>query len=288
MSSCCRDELVMEPRFRSDLYAAFGPGNPFEQVMALDGEVVRAVDGRRTFRFELGGRNYFAKLHAGVPFWRILRKLMQLRLPILGAEPEWRAIHRLQALNIATTPPVAFGFQCGRNRLRHRSFVITRDLGRTITLEQECRNWVERPPHFAFKRGLIREVARIARILHSDHMNHRDFYLCHFRMELNKDERAVRQGRKNPRLHLMDLHRAQHHLQLPKRALVKDLGGLYFSALDIGLSRRDFLRFIQAYRQAPLRETLQKDAKLWRAVAKRAARQYHREHGKRPAEAIYG
>ena len=287
MSRRYRKKLIMDADFRADLHDALGPGDPFEQVMSLHGEIVRALDGRRTFRFELSSRHYFAKLHTGMPMRRILRKLIQLRLPVLGAEPEWRAIHRLQNLGVPTTPPVAFGLSCGRNPARERSFVITRDLGHTITLEQECNGWLERPPHPAFKRRLILEIARIARTLHEDGMNHRDFYLCHFRMALNDDEQAVRDGLKTPRLHLMDLHRVQRRARLPKRARIKDIGGLYFSALDIGLTRRDTFRFIQAYRQAPLRQTMQNDAAFWKGVAKRASWQYKREHGRAP-EALYG
>ncbi|ABI58134.1 lipopolysaccharide core heptose(I) kinase RfaP [Alkalilimnicola ehrlichii MLHE-1] len=277
-----RNELVLDPGFQADLRATFGPGDPFEQVMALDGEVVRAVDGRRTFRFELAGRAYFAKLHTGMPWPRILRKLSQFRVPVLGAEPEWRAIHRLQALGVATTPPVAFGVRRGLNPARERSFVITRDLGHTHTLEQECLRWPEAPPAYTFRVKLIREVARIARTLHADGMNHRDFYLCHFRLDLNDDPPAVLAGRHSPRLYLMDLHRVQRHQSLPERARVKDIGGLYFSALDIGLTRRDLLRFMRAYRGTTLRRTLAADRTFWQQVAERARWQYRREHGHGP------
>ncbi|ADC70833.1 lipopolysaccharide kinase [Thioalkalivibrio sp. K90mix] len=282
MSVLRRNELVMDDAFRAALTARCGPGDPFEQAMALDGEVVRNVDGRRTFRFELGGQHYFAKVHNGMPWRRILRKLSQFRIPVLGAEPEWRAIHRLQELGIPTTPPVAFGIRRGLNPARERSFVITRDLGRTRTLEQECLSWPEQPPAFAFRLQLIREVARIARTLHGSGMNHRDFYLCHFRLDLNTNEDATRSGRIPPRLHLMDLHRVQHHRRLPARARIKDLGGLYFSALDIGLGHRDLLRFIREYRHSSIRVTLNSDSTLWQRVTQRARWQYQREHGRVP------
>lgn len=282
MSARRRIELVMDDAFRAALSGRYGPGDPFEQAMALDGEVVRNVDGRRTFRFELGGQHYFAKVHNGMPWRRILRKLSQLRIPVLGAEPEWHAIHRLQKLDIATTPPVAFGLRRGLNPARVRSFVITRDLGHTRTLEQECLRWPEQPPAFAFRLRLIREVARIARLLHENGMNHRDFYLCHFRLNLNRNEAATMDGEAPPQLHLMDLHRVQQHSRLPGRARIKDLGGLYFSALDTGLGRRDLLRFIREYRQVSIRATLTDDARLWQRVTQRARWQYQREHGHFP------
>ena len=47
--------------------------NPFDQAAALDGQVFRAVKNRRTLRFELDGKGYFAKIHTGVG-WRRLSK----------------------------------------------------------------------------------------------------------------------------------------------------------------------------------------------------------------------
>ena len=37
---------------------------------------------------------------------------------------------------------------------------------------------------------------------------------------------------------------------------------MYFSALDIGLTRRDKLRFLQVYFQRPLRDVLRDEASL--------------------------
>ena len=268
------EELQMEPAFR----AALPPGDPFDAVMNLDGEVVRAIDGRRTFRFQLGGRWYFAKTHNGMPWPRILRKLLQLRVPVLGAEQEWAAIHRLRELGIATTPPVAFGRRHQWNPARRQSFVVTADLGRTITLENECLGWPQRPPAAHFQLRLIHEVARIARTLHEDGLHHRDFYLCHFRLDLNGTD--PRTDRAAPlRLHLMDLHRVQRLQRLSTRARVKDIGGLYFSAMDIGLRDRDLFRFMRLYTGKPLRRTLEEDADFWRAVTERARWQYRKEHG---------
>ena len=273
------DQLLLNEAFRR----ALPPGDdPFETVMRLDGEVVRAVDGRRTFRLQLGGVHYFAKVHHGMPWRRILRKLLQFRIPVLGAEREWQAIHRLQELGIPTTPPVGYGCRGGMNPAGRRSFVITEDLGRTITLENECLTWPVNPPVLRYRRMLIREVARIARVLHADGMHHRDFYLCHFRLNLN-GRIDPRHGTERPRLHLMDLHRMQRHRRLPLRKRVKDIGGLYFSAMDIGLDRRDIYRFLRAYTNKSLRHTLEEDSAFWQRVAERAQWQYRKEHGRPPA-----
>ena len=53
---------------------------------------------------------------------------------------------------------------------------------------------------------------------------------------------------------------------------VKDLGALFFSALDCGLTRRDLLRFIQLYSGKPWRDCLSAESDLWRRVWRNAAR----------------
>ena len=94
----------------------------------------------------------------------------------------------------------------------------------------------------------------MARKMHRAGINHRDFYLCHFLMD---EPLALDQA---PVLHLIDLHRAQIRQNVPRRWLVKDLGGLLFSAFEKGLTSRDLLRFMRLYSDRPLREVLAKDA----------------------------
>ena len=48
--------------------------------------------------------------------------------------------------------------------------------------------------------------------------------------------------------------------------MVKDLAALYFSAMNIGLTQRDFLRFIKNYRGRELREIFKSEIKLWDKV----------------------
>jgi heptose I phosphotransferase len=48
----------------------------------------------------------------------------------------------------------------------------------------------------------------------------------------------------------------------PRRWRDKDLASLYFSALDIGLTRRDRLRFLKTYFARPLRSILRDESAL--------------------------
>lgn len=238
----------------------------FERIMTLPGEVFRDVKGRTTLRFQAGGRAYFLKRHTGVGWREIFKNLVSLRAPVLGAGNEHAAIHRLGELGVATLREAGFG-QRGWNPARRESFLITEELAGMTSLEDLCRDWPREPPEAGFKRALIAEVARIARVLHENGVNHRDFYLCHFLFDPASPPQA-------PRLSVIDLHRAQLRRRTPERWRVKDLGALYFSAMDIGLTRRDRLRFLKIYRARPLRDILAREAGFWEKVAGRARSLY--------------
>ena len=257
-----RQQLWLQPPF-AELWAG---RDAFAVVDALDGEVFRQRDGRRTFRCEIGGRGYFVKIHHGIGWGEIVKNLLVGRAPILGAGNEWQAIHRLTAIGIDTMRAVAFG-QRGWNPARRHSFLITEELAPTISLEDFCREWAHQPPPTALKHALIRRVADMAGRMHRAGVNHRDFYLCHFLLHLEPQPTA-----QNLKLSLIDLHRAQSRTQVPRRWRDKDLAGLYFSALGIGLTQRDFLRFLRVYFARPLRAILREEAPLLRHLAQEGRR----------------
>jgi heptose I phosphotransferase len=58
-----------------ELQAALAPRRSFDEVMALEGPPIRAKEGRRTFRLELGGRGYFFKIHNGIGWREIFKEL---------------------------------------------------------------------------------------------------------------------------------------------------------------------------------------------------------------------
>jgi heptose I phosphotransferase len=230
--------------------------DPFAAVEALEGKVVRALDGRRTFRTEVAGRGYFVKIHRGVGWGEIFKNLLSARLPILGADNEWFATRRLAELGVDSLHAVAFG-QRGSNPARRHSFIITEELAPVINLENFTRAWPQQPPLPALKRALIQRVATMARRMHEGGVNHRDLYLCHFLLHLDPAPRST-----SLRLSLVDLHRAQIRTQTPRRWRNKDLAALHFSSLTIGLTLRDRLRFLRIYFARPLREIMNTEAAL--------------------------
>ena len=108
--------------------------------------------------------------------------------------------------------------------------------------------------------------------MHRAGVNHRDCYICHFLLHSDRPIQAS-----DLRLSLIDLHRAQVRRFTPRRWRDKDLAALYFSALDIGLTRRDKLRFLRSYFQCPLRQALHEEASLLAWLERKAAKLYERK-----------
>lgn len=259
---------------RDDFAKAWEDKDPFVQVNALQGDVYRDVAGRRTLRFEFEGKRYFAKIHQGVGWGEIFKNLVVGKMPILGADNEWCAVARLHECNIKTMTAVGFASR-GWNPATRQSFILTEALEGTISLEDYCANWVQSPPAVFVKRRLVKQLATISRTMHDNGVCHRDFYICHF---LLHDAQAFTQCiQTQPQLSLIDLHRALHRRVLSQRWVVKDIAGLYFSALHIGLTQRDFLRFLRVYAGKPLRNALSEDINFWQQVSDRAL-QMDRKH----------
>jgi len=242
---------------------------------AAPADIYRDVNGRRTVRFALAGRSWFLKLHRGVGWAEILRNLLQGRLPVLGAANEYRAARALARAGVDTLSVAAYACS-GANPATRCSLLVTEDLVGTVSLEDWCADWERQPPSPGLRMRLVRRLAQMVRRMHAAGINHRDCYLCHFHL----DPRTVGAG--EPRLYLIDLHRAQRRRRVPRRWQAKDLGGLWFSAMDCGLTRRDLLRFLRHYCDGGLAEALRDDPRLWRRVARRARALYREMHGRQP------
>ncbi len=237
------------------LTRAVGGRDPFAAFAEMSGQEFRALESRRTYAVDLSGKRYFVKYHRGTPTGEVLKNLVQLRMPVTSARNEWRALEKLSELGIRV--PVVAGW--GRRGLLPQtteSFIVTEDLGTQENLEDLTRHWATQPPAFADKLALIREVADISRMMHGNGICHRDFYICHFMVTGSGDQRLT----------LIDLHRALVKQHLGLRWVIKDVGSLYFSAMDIGLTRRDLLRFIRAYAGDDLRKAMKGNAGFWEQV----------------------
>lgn len=237
--------------------------NSFDTIINLQGQIYRQVKNRRTLKFGKGNKDYFLKVHQGVGWLEIVKNLLSLRLPILGAKNEKLAIEKLQQIGIETMTLAGYGKR-GCNPANQQSFLMTEALDDTISLEDYCADWGKCSPDFTEKKQLIEKIAKITRQMHQHGINHRDYYICHF---LAKKNNILQ-------LYLIDLHRVQIRERVPQRWLIKDLGSLYFSVLDLGLSKKDILRFLKHYTNNNLKRTL--TDKLWYNVNQRARFLYHK------------
>lgn len=260
---------------RPDLKKIFPGPDPevFDQIMNLQGKAYRDLAGRRTIRVVLGGHGYFAKLHYGVGWGEIFKNLIRLSLPVVGARTEWLAIRRFDELGVSTMSIAGFG-ERGVNPAERQSFLITDELTETISLEDYCRFWRDTPPSPRLKRSIIEKVAGMTRQLHENGVNHRDLYICHFLLKGASANPAA--SPEEVDLFIIDLHRVQIRPQTPRRWIVKDVAGLHFSSMDIGLTRRDQFRFMKRYCDQPLRELLSQRQSFWKAVERKAMQLYRK------------
>lgn len=263
---------VSAPYLREDLAAAWSGADPFQCAVNLEGQVYRAVANRRTVRFEAGGRAYFAKIHRGTGWREILKNLAAMRRPVIGAGNELAACRRLLTAGVRAPAVAGFG-QRGWNPAHRLSFIVCDALEGRDSLEDVLESWLTRAPPAVEKRRLLAAVAAFAASVHAAGVVHRDFYVCHLLL----DRAAWRAGR--PNLAVIDLHRAQIHRCIPPRWLRRDLAALLYSVLDAPLTRRDWLRFVRAYRNRPLREVLTREGAFWSSVLWRAESLY--EKGRR-------
>lgn len=235
----------------------------FDEIMQIEGDVYRNVDGRKTLRFNVDNQGFFIKQHFGIGWREIFKNLSQLKFPVLGAKNEYLAINKLKALDIDTMEVVGFS-QKGINPAYRRSFLITEALDNTVSLEDYCEHWSIEKPTFLDKLTLIKKVAKIVKQLHENGVNHRDLYICHFLLKKNCNITEECQ------LFLIDLHRMQLRKKVPERWIVKDLAAVYFSAMHIGLTRRDYLRFIRNYCGISLGKVFEDERVLWNKVEHKA------------------
>ena len=268
-------ELIL----RGELQALWRDKDVFALLQAVDGEVVRDKEGRQTLKFQLAGKTYYRKMHTGIGWREIIKNFLQLKAPVTGASNEWLAINRVHELGLDSLNALAYGCK-GRNPAKKLSFLVTEELSDTLSLAQYAERWPNKPPAPRERRALIRKVATIARTIHRDGINHRDLYICHFLLDLSS---GPNDKKNDPRLFLVDLHRAQMRATVPRRWLVKDIASIYFSSLDIGLTKRDVYLFLQVYFDRPLRETFDIHEPLLNSVTKRAVQLYRRDFKRLPA-----
>ncbi len=240
-------------------------------IFSLEGRIYRQVKSRKTISTTISGKNYFVKMHRGIGWGEILKNILSFKSATLGAKQEYKAIREMEKAGILVPEVCAFATD-GMNPAGINSFIVTKQIEYQYDLENFCQTWPDHPPSFLFKRRLICRVAEIARNMHAAGMNHRDFYLCHLLLDGRSENDFD--------LYLIDLHRVQIRKKVPLRWKIKDLSGLYFSAMGIGLTRRDEYYFLMHYYQQPLKSILKNHRFQLGWLYLRARMLYRRHHNK--------
>lgn len=233
------------------------PSNCFEQLMRLRGDRYRLQDGRLTQKITIGNKTYFIKQHFGVGWKEIFKNLLQFKRPIISAMNEVKAIQKCRSLGIKAPRIIGYGTR-GINPAKRQSFILLEALIPSQSLEEIY----QKKPVFKEKLHHIKTVARIARTLHIEGVNHRDFYLCHFLVKSSKE------------IFLIDLHRALIHKYPRHRWILKDLVGLFFSSIGFNFSLKDYFRFMKIYKNARLKDILTTERSFWMDVKNRGEKMY--------------
>jgi heptose I phosphotransferase len=130
-----------------------------------------------------------------------------------------------------------------------------------------------------WKAGLVRELARLARVLHDRSRFHKDLYLCHFFIR-RADISHVPNWRN--RIFMIDFHRLAYHPLTRFFWVSKDLGQMLYSAQIDGVDARDRLRFWHAYLGGRTRSPW---ARLLRRMVLMRGRIYSRHNAKQQSAA---
>ncbi len=167
------------------------------------------------------------------------------------AGAEWNHLEHSRSLGIDVPEVVAAGERIGpRGELS--AFLMVAELTGCEALHEAIPRLAGRlePRAFAaLKRRVIAEMARISATLHASRLFHKDLYLCHFFLNV---ERLEQDGGKAPRLVLIDLHRLSSTATHAGSAWLrwKDLGQLLYSTFGVdGIDDRDRLRFWRSYQK---------------------------------------
>lgn len=247
--------LVLRPPFKE----AWKNKDPFEEIKHLDSDSYRCVKTRETSQFFFDGSSYFIKYHYGTSLKEILKNIITLKVPVLGAEQEWRAIHHLRNIGVDTMEGLAFGKK-GINPLTRESFLITRDLSPVISLDRFFLSEEGKNICYQKRIEIISRVATMTKKMHESGMNHCDCYLCHFMLHtppFNEQNKL--------KISIIDLHRAQIRNKVPARWRDKDLIALYYSAQGI-LSKKDVFRFMKVYFNLSLRDIFKTETQLLKSA----------------------
>ena len=190
----------------------------------------------------------YLKRHYELPRWHGLLARLFPRSAWSPGLQEWERLKRAAAAGLPVPRAVATGEFRGPG-LKLQSFLAVEELAGMLALHEAIPLAVARltPDTFAtWKRGIIRELARLARELHRRRLFHKDLYLCHFYIAADDTERVPEGWR--GRVVMIDFHRFGRHRLGWQWHVSKDLAQFLYSSELPGVDAKDRLRFWKLYR----------------------------------------
>lgn len=176
--------------------------------------------------------------------------LLATLFPHAAWSPGWEEARHLRwaSENGIPVPEVIAAGEFNRPGGRLQSFLAIRELEDMLPLHEAIplASRALAPHAFArWKKGLAREMARLARLLHDRRHFHKDLYLCHFYIPRAFCEHPPETW--TDIVHMIDFHRLAHHPWTWRWYRIKDLGQLLYSSAVEGVTPRDRLWFWRAY-----------------------------------------
>ncbi len=240
-------DRVQRSRQRAD-WKAFAGVDWLERIMAQPvTDRFHAKQGRSTGRLILhaDGRQLavYLKRHYRLDWWRGLLATIWPGRAWSPASQEWNHLEWARGQGLPVPPAVAVGEYIGPwGRLQ--SCLAVEELTGMLPLNEAVPEVAKRLTAVEFlrwKRGLVSEIARLARELHNRRWFHKDLYLCHYYIPADAG------GAWRGKVHLIDLHRLRHHPWSWPIWQVKDLAQLAYSSEIPGVTARDRLWFWRCY-----------------------------------------
>lgn len=237
----------------NDRYREALPADFDASVMAIvSRDRLHAKQGRSTARVVLHGAerrvSVYLKRHFRLPLAARLAATVDPSGRHSPGAAEWSHLERARALGVPVPEVVAVGERIGPWGSLQSYLAVAELPGRELNeVLPDLERSLDPESFAAMKRRIVGEMARIAATLHRARTFHKDLYLCHFFLNLEKAARDPR----DVELTLIDLHRLREHRLMADRWRWKDLGQLLYSIEGVaGVSSRDVLRFWMHYKKA--------------------------------------
>lgn len=257
----------------------------FNTLWNYPGELFRHHKHRQTLRIQIQGQYYFLKKQDKTPWLEYIKNWVQGKKPISDLISEWRALNFCKQNQICAPNPVIYGKK--PSLFRNQSLILISAIEPNIDLEQFTQ-FNSAVISKKLLRFLIKKTGIFMGKMHKANWHHRDCYLCHFLLPIDKSTLAKTRNTlenqiidSNMDLFLIDWHRAGKHKSSSSRWVIKDLAGLYFSSKHLNLSTRDFLFFIKHYYGKNWKIQFKKNLSIFKKVILKGER-LHEKHRNEP------